>query len=87
MIASATPVDATSAPGSETNKSFGAPTIVRPGGGKTIRSFGNEIEFKLTTELTGGTLSLGLAGRLAAQHGTSVLLTCPLIRRVPRPAA
>ena len=61
MTALATPVDATSAPGSETNTSFGAPTIVRPDAGKTIRSFGNEIQFKLTTELTGGRLSLGLA--------------------------
>jgi mannose-6-phosphate isomerase-like protein (cupin superfamily) len=61
VIAPTTPVDATNAPGSQTNRSFGAPTIVRPGAGNTIRSFGNEIEFKLTTELTGGTLSLGLA--------------------------
>jgi mannose-6-phosphate isomerase-like protein (cupin superfamily) len=61
MTASAMSVDAATAPGSPVHRSYGSPTIVRPGGGKAVRAFGNEIQFKLTTELTGGTLSLGLA--------------------------
>jgi mannose-6-phosphate isomerase-like protein (cupin superfamily) len=38
-----------------------AATVVRPGEGEPVRAFGNEILFKLTTEQTGGVLSLGLA--------------------------
>lgn len=37
------------------------PTVVRPGEGNPVRAFGNEILFKLSTEQTGGALSLGLA--------------------------
>ena len=36
-------------------------SIVRPGDGQRIRSFGNEIEFMLTAEQTAGSLTLGVA--------------------------
>jgi len=36
-------------------------SIVRPGEGQRIRSFGNEIEFMLTGEQTAGSLTLGVA--------------------------
>ena len=36
-------------------------TVVRPGEGRGVRAFGNEILFKLGTEQTGGAFALGLA--------------------------
>jgi quercetin dioxygenase-like cupin family protein len=36
-------------------------SIVRPGEGQRIRSFGNEIEFMVTGEQTAGSLTLGVA--------------------------
>lgn len=35
--------------------------IVRPGEGQRVRAFGNEIEFMLTAEQTGGALTVGIA--------------------------
>ena len=41
-----------------------AVSIVRPGDGKRVRAFGNEIEFMLSTEQTGGTFTVGFASVL-----------------------
>jgi len=43
-------------------------SIVRPGQGQRVRSFGNEIAFVLTGEQTAGSLTLGLA-EVAAGNG------------------
>ena len=61
MITSSTPVVAPDAPGTQPDPSRAVATIVRPGDGQSVQAFGNEILFKLTTEHTGGTMSLGLA--------------------------
>ena len=65
----------TISPASPTSKVDELPrvtTILRPGDGKRVRAFGNEIEFKLSTEQTGGSFTLGLAtvpaGRGAPPH-------------------
>ena len=42
--------------------------VVHPGEGTRVRAFGSEILFALTTEQTGGVLSLGLA-EVPAGHG------------------
>ena len=45
----------------ETERTAATPRIVRPGEGNRIRAFGNEIEFMLTGEQTGESLTVGLA--------------------------
>ena len=45
----------------ETERTAATPRIVRPGEGNRIRAFGNEIEFMLSGEQTGESLTVGLA--------------------------
>src|SRR6476661_8847091 len=45
----------------EAERTAATPRIVRPGEGNRIRAFGNEIEFMLTGEQTGESLTVGLA--------------------------
>ena len=61
MTTASTPVVAADAPGTQPDPSRALATVVRPGDGQSVRAFGNEILFKLTTEQTGGVMSLGLA--------------------------
>jgi mannose-6-phosphate isomerase-like protein (cupin superfamily) len=68
-MSSSAPVAASDAPGTQADASRAVPTIVRPGDGESVRAFGNEIVFKLTTEKTGGRLSLGLATVPAGKGG------------------
>ncbi|AHG88187.1 Cupin 2 conserved barrel domain protein [Gemmatirosa kalamazoonensis] len=46
-----------------------AAVIVPPNGGRAVKAFGNEIQFKLTSEATAGALVLGLATIPAGSAG------------------
>ena len=45
----------------EAERTAATPRIVRPGEGNRVRAFGNEIEFMLSGEQTGESLTVGLA--------------------------
>ncbi|HTE46742.1 MAG TPA: cupin domain-containing protein [Gemmatimonadaceae bacterium] len=55
------PIAPADSPATASASTHRIPTIVHPADGQSVRSFGNEILFKLTAEETAGSFTLGLA--------------------------